>query len=642
MLSPEADKCVPDTQETYYEESANKDTKEKIIHETQNTSLNDFDHSQDFHLMLEDESQKTKLAENKEASQQKSLVEQLDVQQISVASQLKTNDEVIITNDKEIKNNEDKKSTQNKVVEEAEKNKSDENISDDIYDSKEKNELLDEDEIIEGTPPQRYSPKTVSNVDVTGLKRKADSFEEPLAKIPKILSQEDTANAKKHCEEEESQQSCESDNSYEDLFKDIEKNVVIEETQDVDNLEVTQNCLKNHPEQTTANDKIREHQDEQIKQQQSFSEVSDVEKDENLNLSAKITDTSANDSTVVNMNSTIENDSRTEDNNLSLETKEKVIATKAIVNERPEIEMLDEINQSIEEKNTEPISNESDESKKTSQVEVIAEKIADKEDKIPFSQIKTSEVASIAKKSRTSIEVIYDSVNSESRSKIEIDDEVQIEDDGVKIVDLSAEVVEIVDDSHEKIIDDTHEKSADNSYSRNRILESLTKGSEVKTIDQSSLEKTNSDMSYRSTAESAKESSLDSKLMEKRLVNGNTESKCSESTDATLSVESDTYLSGCETPTHNVHEIEKKPSDGGAKGGFKDPDNNELVTISDHETSNTEDKNYMQTKVNDKALLLFEPFILIKCKFTRVDYDTYFTIKFLFVIFLIFRIFHLF
>ncbi|XP_067216525.1 uncharacterized protein [Linepithema humile] len=610
MLSPEeANKCVSDTQETYYE-GANEDTKEKTCKETQNTKANE---SQDFHLMLEDESmresEKIKQAQDKEATQQKPLVEQLNVQQIPDASQLKTNDEVITTNNKETKNNEDKKSTQNEAVKEAEGN-----ISDDICDSKKKDELSDEDEIIQGTPFQDYSPKAVSNIDVTSLKRKAGSFEEPLAKVPKTLSQEDTANVKKRCEEEENRQSCESDNSYEDLFKDIEKNVIIEETQDVGYLELTQNCLKNHPEHAAkaTNDKVCEPQDEQINQQQTFPEIHDVEKDENLNLSTKITDTSANDSIVVNMNSIIENDSRTEDNSLSLETKENIIA---IVNEGPKIEILNEINQSIEVKNTKTVSNESNKPKQTSEIEII-EKISDNEE-IPSSQTNVPETIPISRKSRTSIEVIYDSVNDELRSKGKIDDEVQIEDDGVKIVDSSAEVVEIVDDSRDKIIDDTSEKSADDSHSRIRILESLEKGGEVKTVYQSSLEnKTCSDISCRSTAESAKESSLDSKLtMEKRLVNGSTESKRSESTDATLSVESDTNLSGCETPTPNVtvHENATKPSNSDAKSGsfaFKDPDNNELLSISDHDSSNTEDKNYLFTKILEREV---DMYLKLKC-----------------------------
>lgn len=575
MSNPEEmDSCVSTTQETY-ENAKEEDAKKKSFNENQNASWGE---SQDFCLVVEgDESmtERENLSIDEDANRKDS-AEQSNLQQIPDASQ--TDDKVVIANDEEVKNIGDEKIMENESVG---------NVFSDVNDSEKKNELSDEDEIIQATPPQNHSPsrKGTGNIDITNLKRKAESIDEPPAKVARTVSMEDTADTEKRLEkeEEESRQSGESDDSYQDLFKNIDKHVVIEETQDPTNQEFTQNSLASPLKSTTIDDDKTQNprHSEQVNQQEEvFSEKCySMEKDENLNVSAKLTDVSANDSTIVNINSINESDSQVEDSDLPIEAKKNADSTVAV--EKSATETLDETDRSV--KDTETIFDENNKVEHTNCIE----KTADDDKKISSSQIKL----------RTSVELIYESASliADSEKKKSKPEVVKIdEDEGDKIVDSSAEVIyDPVNTKPEPevvvIIDDSHE---DIEKTHSGLVPDSGEGSEVQTVEKSSI-----DCSYKSTG-SMKESSLDSRppTTDNRMVNGSLESKKADN-DVTLSIESDTF-SGYDAPiftkADNVDNMKKL--DNVNSFVSRDPLDNivnqsrELIILSDTDTFNVEEK----------------------------------------------------
>lgn len=647
MSNPEeADTCVSDTQETYYE-GANESF--KIISETQNASLNE---SQDFNLVVSEGDDS--MVERKRKQDEEKSTQQTDPPQISAAPRTADNN-AITTKDKEAETIVDEKE---KAIEETEGN-----VSSELCESEKKDDLFDEDEVIQGTPPESYSPsRKIGSVDVASLKRKTKSIDEPPTKILRTTSADDVKSIKRQLEEEEeSRQSCNSDDSYQDLFKNIDKNVIIEETQDPTTLEVTQNSLKfptEHPMETTNEDKTqkRTEQTNQQRDEASSEKRLDVKKDENLkvsvkpidshsandntvalrdyngdspvednlsvetkgdtivnenlNASAKLNDT--NDSTVVNVNFN-GSDSQLE-KNLSVEMEEGVAMSTVIADENLDTSTKLSDNdsavnvnsngdhsqprddQSIETarvstsittsnktsgfgtldemeslKDTESISEKNNETEQLNCVKSTEKIVDDNDEELPSSQTK----------SRTSVECIYERSNrassdSDSRSKPQV---VQIDDDGEKILDSSAEVVYDGQSAKTKgrpsvvQIDDSHE-------------DLLKKSAEIQIMEKSSYESKSSsyDFSYKSI-ESTKETSLSSKLTDK-LVNGSSESKKSDG-DVTLSLDSDTFSTDEIIAVHDAKKI-----------AIKDVDNIDHISISDHETSNMEEKNKSELNYN--------------------------------------------
>ncbi|XP_018358495.1 PREDICTED: uncharacterized protein LOC108758184 [Trachymyrmex cornetzi] len=566
MSNPvEPDTCVPDTQETRHED-VNESL--KVTSETQETSLNE---SQDFRLVDSegDESivEKLKQTQAGKANHEKS-IDQADAQQIPETLQMEESN-AITANDKEDESIIDEKVTES----DARLEKTTENVSSELFESEKKDELFDEDEIIQGTPPQSYSSlRKIDSADVN-LKRKASAFDEPPAKIPK-MSEEDEVKLQKRLEEE-SRQSCGSDDSYQDLFKNMDKNVIIEETQEPATVEFTQNTLKTlteHAAETTNDDKAQEHHAEQTNQQ---DEKSDVGKDENLNVSAKLTDISNNDSTTVNFNSTSEND-LLEENNMSIE--KDVTSTNAVM-EKSEIGTLDKPELV---KDTETASDENNQSNCVK----LTKKTVDKNDE---------EIPSLQIKSRSSVELIsIENINRtvDSKSKPQI---VEIDDDDEKILNSSTEVVYDRQSMKKKPevvqIDDSHEDGE-------KILSLLEKKeievSEIQVMDKS-YEGKSSYENKSSYKESMNGSSQESKSSDKRLVNGSAESKKSDA-DTTVSLDSDTFSVSEEqilpaAATTAAHNMKKVDSIKSVSFEVKNVDNIELISISDHETSNVEEKN---------------------------------------------------
>lgn len=478
-------------------------------------------------------------------------------------------------------------------------------VSSNVRDSETKNEFSDEDEVIQGTPPSNYSStKLIGSVDVASLKRKGGSFEELPAKVSKLMSIEDTTSSKKF-EDEESHQSCESNDSYQDLFTNPEKNVIIEETQDATNQELTQDSSR-CPLKHANNDDKAEVEEERCLEQTNEEEGNgfstkycDVEKDENLNVSAKLSDTSADDSTTVNMNSMNESHLHVEDNNIS-EAKEDVSTTSVTaIDEGPKTKIPDETDKAVEVKDLD-ITSDKEKTEETKDIE-STEEIKDNE-RTSVAQIKAPVGTPLRSlKPRFSVELIYDTGCGNKSKQPEV---VEIDDDGEKIVldsssemiydsknNLRPEIIEIVDDSREdgdRIILATSKLGEGLEINKN---ESLCKST-------SHDSKATSDFSYKSV-ESMKESSLDSKsTADNKLVNGTSDSKNND-TDATLNVESDTFSVGsvsCDTPIHpakgdtNSAEFNRKLTRNVFLGP-KDLDNNEVISISDNDISNVEEKN---------------------------------------------------
>ncbi|XP_018349931.1 PREDICTED: uncharacterized protein LOC108753087 [Trachymyrmex septentrionalis] len=572
--SVESDTCVPDTQETHYE-GANENL--KITSETlQETSLNE---SQDFRL-VDSEGDESMVEKLKQTQAGKTNHDQADAQQISETLQMEESN-AMTANDKE------DVIIDEKIIEsDARLERTTENVFSELCESEKKDEIFDEDEIIQGTPPQSYSPlRKIGSVDVN-LKRKASAFDEPSAKIPK-MSEEDEGKLQKRLEEE-GRQSCESDDSYQDLFKNMDKNVIIEETQEPVTVELTQNTLKTlteHTAETTNDDKAQEHHAfvEQTNQQ---DEKCDVGKDENLNVSAKLTDISNNDSITVNFNSTNEND-LLEENNMSIE--KDVTSTNAVI-EKSELGTLDEPELT---KDTETASDENDQSNCVK----LIKKTVDKNDKeIPSSQTKSRSSVELI-----SIENINRTVDSKSKPQI-----VEIDDDDEKILNSSTEVIYDRQNMKKKPevvqIDDSHEDGE-------KILSLLEKKeievSEIQVMDKSYEGKSSyeSKSSYEgkgifenksSYKESMNGSSQESKSSDKKLVNGSAESKQSDA-DTTVSLDSDTFSVSEEQllPASATTAAHMKKVDGIKSISFepKNVDNIELISISDHETSNVEEKN---------------------------------------------------
>lgn len=578
--SEEMDSCVSDTQETY--KNANEDSNKKSINEDASWS-----ESQDFHLIVEgDESmtERTKLSMEDGDAEQQDSAKQSNLQQIP--DTLQTDDKIIATNDEEIKN-----VRGGKIIE----NESLGNVFSDVNDLERKDELSDEDEIIQATPPQNHSPpkKGAGNIEITSLKRKAESMDELPAKIIRTVSMENIADTEKRLEEEEevSRQSVESDDSCQDLFKNIDKNVVIEETQDPTNQEFTQNSLASPLESTTDDNKTQNpcHSEQTNQQEEVLSETCcNMEKDKNLNVSAKLADVSDNDSIIVNANSMHESDLQIEDNNLSSEVKRNADSTVTV--EKSTTETLDEVNKSVKQKNTETFLSENNKFEHTN----CTKKTADDGKEFP-SRVKL----------RTSVELIYESMsqtadNDENKSKevVEIN-----EDEGDKIVDSSTEVIydrkntepelEIVE-----IIDDSCE---DSERIRPKCALDSGEGSEIQVSFEN---KSNIDFNYKST-ESMKESSLDSRPpITDNKMNGSLESKKTDN-DVTLSIESDAF-SGYDAPIFtkvdsNGDNIKKSDNVKSNSFVFRDPDNIELINISDNDPSNVEEKSKSDLIHNDTS-----------------------------------------
>lgn len=602
---------MPETQETYYEES-NKDLAFK---ETQETNLNE---SQDFRLIDSegDESiSKMQPLKDEDISLKALSDKQADLQQTSSTPRTETDNKLI--NDEKGKSTGDKELTENDPAKVTK-----EDVPGVGRNSEDKAELSDdEDEVIQGTPPEKYTPtkKTFGDIENISLKRKITSVDEsPPAKVLRTIPPTD--DVRERFENEESQQSCKSNDSYEKLFKDIRPNVVIEETQDPGN-DFTQNSLKSsvaHAETTDA----REHQsEEQLSQRQDKIEESrDTDKNENLNVNVSVnfTDTSANDTTLTNGSSLRETDAQMGETDLSIEETD-IASSSTIVGEKSGTDMGE----------TDGFLSEGNAGAERTKVADDERVLQEQESTRASSEVQPTVKAASSYKPRMSVEVIYEGVSRAGKDKA-APELVEIDEDGEKIVlDSSVEIT--YDEQTKKIkpsqlveINDSHEDNG-------KIVEGrLEVSSEVTTVDSKSYDHNSASSK---TLETTKESSLNSRS--DRLVNGSSESKKYLDTDATLSVDSDTF---CDTSTIFSRDDSALPDSRKHKlikfSSFEPTSSKpiELISVSDNEhdvSANADDstKNRSVDLANSNTLKTtqvekeFGVYVKIKCV-VQVDDNT--------------------
>ncbi|XP_012256975.3 TP53-binding protein 1-like isoform X2 [Athalia rosae] len=176
--TPDIEKPVPDSQETYYDKSQNIDNSQ-MFNESQDFALivaEDSDESTKNRSPIDNELANPSVNENLEETEK--IKRQTDIADINQTAPII---------EEKIKD----------VVNEADETKENDTMASlkmqtDSDDSKSKEKSgSDDDEIIQGTPPEIWSPSRKLLSGTTAGKRKAEPIDEPLAKIPRTLSEED-------------------------------------------------------------------------------------------------------------------------------------------------------------------------------------------------------------------------------------------------------------------------------------------------------------------------------------------------------------------------------------------------------------------------------------------------------------------
>lgn len=532
----------------------------------ESSGLSAYSESQDFHLVdIGDEESSDKSENEVESTQDTKTVSVDNVETTSNVTETLTDARPDVQEDKCAKTDHVESTELPKEREESKKD--DKNVVEN------KNKQSDgEDDVIQCTPPDSYSPskKQASSSTATSLKRKAESFDEPPNKVQRTESKEDvTISGKKVFEEEESCQSFKSEDSQQEFPKDYsESNVIIAETQDAEDEDVE-----------TVEEKSVINKEDTKNEKHSELEVKDykIDKNENFNDTSKLNETIVNkehNEEVSDIANTVQfNDNRSS----QTEAKEKDSTSPLkIVTEK----MKSDSNNA----NADGI-NLVDTSINDSKV-TLSDKTKDKENGIESAEYtnleeKSSEVVdtSVSKeitneshsnlnsasicKSRNSIELIYDrTAVNEIKSK-------------------PKEIVEI-DEDGEKIVLDSSQEDSDLKIDNKNVLDNT----KSETIYKSCYEtKSSSEFSFKSI-ESTKESTLESTKSNNKLVNGSSESKRCD-TDSTASLQSDTFSdvpvvfdkidTPVSVPVHNLNKQSKPVSTP------KESDHADLLSVSDNE-----------------------------------------------------------
>ncbi|XP_076757867.1 uncharacterized protein LOC143427536 [Xylocopa sonorina] len=566
------------TKESFVTEKQNVDSQSSDeSNVTKNNEVNSLNESQDFRLVDTCEEEcLDKLQEDAEDSNRNETLSPvtsgkettLNEMRIGVFTKAAGSD---AQTDDELINQENVENTESTVEEvEAESKKDNENNR---LESKEKCPAEDE-EVIQCTPTEVCSPFKKQSGDnaVTSLKRKADLLDEPPRKIARRASQDISVAEKEEPEREEtSNHSFKSDDSQGELFDGcLNRNVIIEETQDVGEDEVTE-VNKTIEKQTVQEGKRKDE-----RQQSPELEVKNYEIDKNEN----VNDTSTLNVTVVKKGRTEEKLFDSNDvvvQSIQAKGKDATTPLKAVA--------VEKIKSDSSNKNTD--NGLTIDKVKDGKIAINSDdKAEDKENGIESKRLVTTSLeqnnsndiqelpvpketsgadcnvfSGNACKSRMSVEVIYDEA-AIREAKTKPRELVEIDEDGEKIV---------LDSSQE----DSDVKSETRSAFDNTKSETIYKSCESKS---------SSDFSYKSI-ESSKETSLDSARSGSKLVNGSSESKRCD-TDSTHSVQSDTFsdmpvldraVSNMSTSIHNMNRQIKSVSVS------KDSDHNDLLSVSDNE-----------------------------------------------------------
>ncbi|XP_033335111.2 uncharacterized protein LOC117225554 [Megalopta genalis] len=439
----------------------------------------------------------------------------------------------------------------------------------------------EEEDIIQCTPPEDYSPSKKqiesSTEGITSLKRKAESFDEPPKKILRTSSNEDvTIHQEKGTQEEKESQFIKTDDTQPDFSDNcVDTSLIIAETQDIPEDEVLESTIEklvNDKEPTK--DASKTHIESQVKE---------VDKNENFN------DISVSDEVCTNKEveqiETVEEaekvyDEKNEINMPDLK-KDGTLFSKATVIENV---TLDENVRAVTDSDPAKDSGSCTENAKVIQDENTDEKENRLESTSHASlNEKSNEVEKILDSNKTTIEPCPN-VNSSNTTKSRMSVEVIYDRTAVQEIKTKhKELVEIDEDGEKIVLDSSQEDSDSKTGSKNTLDDT-----KAETVYKSCYDsKSSSEFSYKS-AGIGKESSLESVKSSNKLVNGSSESKRCD-TDSTASLQSDTFSdmpavldkvdNNISTPVQNVSR-QNKPI-----ASLKDSDNADLLlSVSDNET----------------------------------------------------------
>ncbi|CAL7941672.1 unnamed protein product [Xylocopa violacea] len=542
---------------------------------TKNNEVNSMSESQDFHLVdtceeeCLDKFQKDAEDPNRnETSPPVTSDKETTLNEMRIGTFTKATSSDAQTDD-ELINREDVKNTES-VEEVGEENKKDNENN--RLESQEKCSAEDE-EVIQCTPTEVCTPfkKQIGDNAVTSLKRKAELLDEPPRKIMRRASQDISVAEKGEPEREESSNhSFKSDDSQQEFADNcLNRNVIIEETQDVVEDEETE-VNKPIEKQTIYEGKRKDE-----KEQPPELEMKNYEIDKNENLN----DTSTLNVTIAKKG---HNEEKLFDSNdvmvQSIQTKGKDATTplKAVA--------VEKIKSDSSNKNTD--NGLTIDKVKDGKIAISSDdKAEDKENGIESKRLVTTSLEQnsndfqelpVPKETNEADCNVYSANTCKSRMSIEvIYDEIAVREAKTK----PRELVEIDEDGEKIVLDSSQEDSDVKSENKN-----VFDNTKSETIYKSCESKSSSDFSYKSI-ESSKESSLDSARSGSKLVNGSSESKRCD-TDSTHSVQSDTFsdmpvldraVSNISTSIHNTNRQIKSVSVS------KDSDHNDLLSVSDNE-----------------------------------------------------------
>ncbi|KAI4483795.1 hypothetical protein M0804_008055 [Polistes exclamans] len=588
-----------ETQDTYYE-----------------NSKDDINNSQNFQLVDTDE---TDLSKNT-----------LDTQ--SETDNLKNKDDSNVQQNKSLKDI---------AVDEAKSNieKKSEIVSDEKVNTEEssckldnqKDDTDDENDIIQGTPPDMLSsPKKEvhDRSENIGLKRKIDSTDNSVTKFLRSSPLENALSLEKSkFHSNDSQQSNESDDSQPNIVRScMLSDVIIEETQDVEGEEFIESSKK------TSDIILNEAKDDQNcescpvqklldKNENNANKICEINQNETIN-NPTTSDTATNVTTITTVTTTTTDTIATTSTNptTSTTTTTTTITTTTSTNntdeentsdvpsmtirdekelsESQEISLIDVIEKSnlnsgisdsskeINEQESSISLNKKNDKSLTSKdidddIDLERKNNINEEIVVDEATVNTEQPVAntFLNKSRKSIEVVYDKSTILQNKKIR-PTLVEIDEDGEKI---------ILDSSEENYIGKIGEKEVFDTTNNYRSCYD---------------NKTSSDFSYKPIV-SNKESLVDLKS-DKHHFNGSSECKRSD-TDGTASIESDTFNNELHSTIfksdNNLLSLNKELKI--STSGSKKNDHTDLISISDieHDVSLIDDNSNSKSELNNANLL---------------------------------------
>ncbi|XP_043264809.1 uncharacterized protein LOC122404687 [Colletes gigas] len=545
----------------------------------EHSGLSNYNESQDFHLVdFDDEKSLDKSTQSMEQSksEETKLSSQVADNMESVSNMIETAAMGDEANCPDAGNDKctNLENTQNIESHEATKEK--ESCNDICSSENNSKRSEEEEEIIQCTPPDAYSPskkQVPSNTPTLSLKRKADSFDEPPKKILRTMSRENVSIFEnKNLEEEERCQSVKSDDSHHEFNTNCaDKNVIIAETQDVmedEDLEIVLEKSAIDDEKTMDS------------KNQSESQMTNYEtnKNENLKDTLKVNDGSISKEHNEDISDAKSVTQSSDNISPSVQTKE----TDSVSSKIATVEKMESDTNNASASGVQLIEDSPDCAKDTNTMQV--EKAVDKENGIESTtyidleeKCNDTQESSIPKKTtnethsnanhanicnlRNSIELIYDKTTVHE-AKTKAKELIEIDEDGEKIV---------IDSS----LDDSDLKPENKN-----VLDKMKAETTYKSCYDS---KSSSEFSYKSL-ETTKESSLESAKSSNKLVNGSNESKRFD-LDSTVSAQSDTFndlpivLDKVDNTSMAVHNLNRQNKTVAPVP--KDNDHAELLSVSD-------------------------------------------------------------